>query len=352
MNLAELARRLQPYLYPPGSGGGGGGVAPINASYVVMAANAILTNERIVTQGNGMTLTDGGAGGPLVVALATPGTLTVATTNAAVVGSHTHAITSSSNPGAAAAILATNSSGALSLSTTASVDTLTVVATHSAARSLYAIAAGGTAVNAEATTGIAADFLRTGIGTAPALKVRSTSASDAQALIQLTHAGTGDFITAGAGAYVLLHDGFQTSPGRKFTGTQFDKVTATLGNVTGLSVTLRASRSYAFRAVLYVDADLTGGFKFAMAGTATANAVIYHVSVIRDGGTTVVLSSRQTALGGAASGTATSTAVLAVIEGFITTSGAGTLVVQFSQSTANGTSSVLVGSNLDVRDVT
>lgn len=48
------------------------------------------------------------------VALTTPGTLTVASANSSA-GSHTHAITSSSNPGAAASLLATNASGHLQL---------------------------------------------------------------------------------------------------------------------------------------------------------------------------------------------------------------------------------------------
>lgn len=50
------------------------------------------------------------------VALTTPGTLTVATANAAS-GSHTHAITSSSNPGANAVLLASTGSGGLTLQT-------------------------------------------------------------------------------------------------------------------------------------------------------------------------------------------------------------------------------------------
>ena len=48
------------------------------------------------------------------VALTTPGTLTVSSTNTAT-GSHTHAITSSSNPGAAASLLATTAAGLLTL---------------------------------------------------------------------------------------------------------------------------------------------------------------------------------------------------------------------------------------------
>ncbi len=49
-----------------GSGGGGGG-APATASYVVMALDATLTNERILTAGAGIVITDGGAGGAVTV---------------------------------------------------------------------------------------------------------------------------------------------------------------------------------------------------------------------------------------------------------------------------------------------
>jgi hypothetical protein len=48
------------------------------------------------------------------VALTTPGTLTVATTNNST-GNHTHAITSSSNPGASASLLSTTAAGLLTL---------------------------------------------------------------------------------------------------------------------------------------------------------------------------------------------------------------------------------------------
>lgn len=48
--------------------GGGGGGAPTNASYLVLGTNATLTNERVLTAGTGITLTDGGAGGNLTIA--------------------------------------------------------------------------------------------------------------------------------------------------------------------------------------------------------------------------------------------------------------------------------------------
>jgi len=90
----------------------------VNANDVALASS---------TAGAGLTYASGvlavGAGLGLTVnandvALTTPGTLTVATTNAST-GSHTHAVTSSSNPGAAASILASTGSGGLTLKTLA-----------------------------------------------------------------------------------------------------------------------------------------------------------------------------------------------------------------------------------------
>lgn len=74
----------------------------------------------LVMAGSSPTKTLGvGAGAGITVnagdvALTTPGSLSVATANAAA-GNHTHAVTTSSNPGAAAAILATDASGFLTL---------------------------------------------------------------------------------------------------------------------------------------------------------------------------------------------------------------------------------------------
>lgn len=99
------------------------------SSFLVLSTDGNLAAERVLTAGAGLTGTDGGAGGAYTlavgagagitvnaddVALTTPGTLTVSTSNAAA-GSHTHAITTSSNPGAAARILASDASGQLTL---------------------------------------------------------------------------------------------------------------------------------------------------------------------------------------------------------------------------------------------
>ena len=64
------------------TGGGGGGGAPTNAEYVVMALNGTLTNERQLTAGSRITITDGGAGGNVTIAAdASPVTSLVAGTN-------------------------------------------------------------------------------------------------------------------------------------------------------------------------------------------------------------------------------------------------------------------------------
>lgn len=47
--------------------GGGGGGAPTNAQYITLVTNATLTQERVLTAGAGITLTDGGAGGSLTI---------------------------------------------------------------------------------------------------------------------------------------------------------------------------------------------------------------------------------------------------------------------------------------------
>ena len=50
------------------TGGGGSGGAPTDAEYVVMALNGTLTNERVLTAGTGISLTDGGAGSTATIA--------------------------------------------------------------------------------------------------------------------------------------------------------------------------------------------------------------------------------------------------------------------------------------------
>lgn len=57
--------RQQP-VFASGGGGGGGG-APEDAQYVTLATDATLTNERVLTAGSGISITDGGAGSTVTV---------------------------------------------------------------------------------------------------------------------------------------------------------------------------------------------------------------------------------------------------------------------------------------------
>jgi hypothetical protein len=135
--------------------------------------------------------------------------------------------------------------------------------------------------------------------------------------------------------------------GTSRVSTQFDKTAdTTLANVPGLSVSLPVNaRTYSFRAVLHVTGDVVGGQKYAISGTAGAANIIYNIVTVSNTANTIVISSRQTALGGSA-GQAGATSDYTTIDGTITLNVAGTLTVQFAQNAANGTSSVLVGSTL------
>lgn len=123
---------------------------------------------------------------------------------------------------------------------------------------------------------------------------------------------------------------------------------ATLAN-TNLSFTVAAGRTYHFRAVLHVAPNATGGHKYAIAGTCTATAIVYTI-LSHNNTPAVVLSSQQTALGGLA-GAAGGSTVITVIEGAITVNAGGTLVVQFAQNAANGTSLLRRGSSFHLRPV-
>lgn len=145
--------------------------------------------------------------------------------------------------------------------------------------------------------------------------------------------------------------GYFVTEGDKRVSTQFDKINATLANITGLSVNVTAGKTYKFETRLFVDADVTGGSKYAISGTATATNIIYHVKLVDDTTSTNTITSRQTVIGGAGVGQAGTTVGFCEISGIITVNAGGTLTVQFAQNVANGTSSVLVGSSFIVREI-
>ena len=166
---------------------------------------------------------------------------------------------------------------------------------------------------------------------------------------------------AAAPAFQVTDPGLLTHGGSKRVTTQFDKTDATLANVTGLSVNVKApattvqvSGAYHFRAYLYVAPAAAGGEKFAIAGTATATSIKYQVSCVNASTTAIIpfTGAYQTALAGAVGEHASGvTAMTCTIEGDLVVNAAGTLTVQFAQNTASGTSSVLTNSTFEVTGI-
>ena len=151
--------------------------------------------------------------------------------------------------------------------------------------------------------------------------------------------------------FIEMSAGIPVSP-LPTVASQFDKTTnTTLANITGLTKTLLATNTYEFEAVLFVDADATGGSKYAIAGTATATTILFEILLLDNTTNAYTITSRETAMAGEA-GQAGTTAGLCIIKGLIKVNAGGTLTVQFAQNASNGTSSVLVGSYFKVKLLT
>lgn len=155
------------------------------------------------------------------------------------------------------------------------------------------------------------------------------------------------------GVMYMDHKGYIKHGGMAVVATQFDKAAnTTLGNITNLSVPLLPGKKYKFKAVLHVTADGTGGHKYAMGGTTDVLAMIYEVRSLRNDTQASVITARETALA-TGDGAAGGTSIFTVIEGYIQTNTVGgTFTAQFAQNAASGTSSVLVGSYLEVEKAT
>lgn len=131
--------------------------------------------------------------------------------------------------------------------------------------------------------------------------------------------------------------------------TQFDKTNAVLANVTGLSKNVFAGLKYRFTATLFTTSPAAGGVQAAVSGTCTATAVIYEGQTSDPGGTQV--QTRATTLATVVGAVTAVTAARINIWGEITVATSGTLTVQFAQNVASGTSSVLVGSYMDLAEI-
>lgn len=119
LNNITLTPPASPTTFTLGSGTttsitGGGTLALGGFTFTVPATGTAVLTTRVLTAGAGLT-----GGGDLssdrTFTLGTPSTNGVSSTNSVTGTTHTHAITSSSNPGASASLLATDSTGALTL---------------------------------------------------------------------------------------------------------------------------------------------------------------------------------------------------------------------------------------------
>lgn len=144
------------------------------------------------------------------------------------------------------------------------------------------------------------------------------------------------------------HPSFPVSDKR--VSTQFDSTGTTLTNITGLTVNVTAGKSYQFRVDARTTSNIAGGIKFAMAGTATATAIVYDARCT-DTTAIAIGTARGTAMATTVANVTAVTAAYCTIDGLITVNAAGTLTTQFANNVATGTSSVLVGSTYHVVEV-
>lgn len=137
------------------------------------------------------------------------------------------------------------------------------------------------------------------------------------------------------------------------TAAQFDKTNTTLANITGLTATLLAGRTYKGRLILYTTSNVAGGVNVDFdGGTATATTFIAEAMLLQAGALVAPGTARSTALATDIANVTAITVATIIIEFVITVNAAGTLIPRFACNAAVGTSSVLVGSNMMIEDIT
>lgn len=155
---------------------------------------------------------------------------------------------------------------------------------------------------------------------------------------------------AGAGS-VLTSPSSSALPvwfnGTKYAAGQFNTTSASLANVTGLSVSVSSQRAYTFVAELFTTSSSGAGVKAAISGTATATSIVYEG--LTYSAATIAAQTRGAALAATVGAVTAVTAAKISINGTIVVNAAGTLTVQFAQNSASANqSSVLVGSSFQV----
>jgi hypothetical protein len=143
--------------------------------------------------------------------------------------------------------------------------------------------------------------------------------------------------------------GLETGIAPTRTTANFNKTDITLTNITGLTFNVTAGKKYRFRFKCNTTLAVGGGEKYAIAGTCTATDINYSIVSITTAAA-IPIAAQHTALGGN-SGNGGYGASIVVIEGAINVNAGGTLTVQFAQSTASGTSTILPNSTFEIMEM-
>lgn len=139
------------------------------------------------------------------------------------------------------------------------------------------------------------------------------------------------------------------------TGSNVTTTVTTAADVTGLTVAVGANKKYRVTATLFIGCDNTGGMQFGLngpAGSAILSGVWAGSSATANGS----MQSRLAAIGSLTSATAFNrfngaTGMITLI-GYVTTTGtAGNITIQFASGTSTQTSTVFIGSTMDLTEI-
>jgi len=180
--------------------------------------------------------------------------------------------------------------------------------------------------------------------------------SDGNGAIAIGDSATADPGAITIGQFILIDstgDWYTDQPNtaQNFVrATQFDKTVTTLDNAAVcLTKDLDVNSEFWFRSVLHITGSAIGGYKIAVRSTGSSS-IVFQITAINNATGATTISTRKTTSGQSGE-SVTGTEIFATVEGYVTTGAVDgvTLDIQFAQSVANGTSSVLVGSTLVVQ---